>query len=102
MNTATASRRMNESWRELIICNKSRLAALHVLTPPLVLGDARWTYGELLTTLVEVEGTLNSRPLTYGYDEVGSEPLTPSHLMVGRRLMSMPDALTTPSAGRGG
>ena len=38
VNTATASRRMNELWRELIICNKSRLAALHagiVLTPPL-------------------------------------------------------------------
>ena len=56
-----------------------------------VLGNARLTFDELLTTLVEVEGTLNSRPLTYVYDEVGSEPLTPSHLMVGRRLMSMPD-----------
>ena len=55
-----------------------------------VLGNARLTFDELLTTLVEVEGTLNSRPLTYAYDEVGSEPLTPSHLMVGRRLMSMP------------
>ncbi|XP_028416132.1 uncharacterized protein LOC114539721 [Dendronephthya gigantea] len=43
--------------------------------------------------LVEVEGTLNSRPLTYAYDEVGSEPLTPSHLLVGRRLKSMPDGV---------
>ena len=56
-----------------------------------VLGNARLTFDELLTTLVEVEGTLNSRPLTYAYDEVGSEPLTPSHLMVGSRLMSMPN-----------
>lgn len=40
---------------------------------------------------MEVEGTLNSRPLTYEYDEVGCEALTPSHLMVGRRLKSMPD-----------
>ena len=55
------------------------------------MGNARLTFDELLTTLVEVEGTLNSRPLIYAYDEVGSEPLTPSHLMVGRRLMSMPD-----------
>jgi hypothetical protein len=60
-----------------------------------VLGSARLTYEELLTTLVEVEGTLNSRPLTYGYDEVGSEPLTPSHLMVGRRLVSMPDGVVS-------
>ena len=59
-----------------------------------VLGNARLTFDELLTTLVEVEGTLNSRPLTYAYDEVGSEPLTPSHLMVGR-LMSMPDGVVT-------
>ena len=60
-----------------------------------VLGKARLMYDKLLTTLVEVEGTLNSRPLTYGYDEVGSEPLTPSHLMVGRRLMSMSDGVVS-------
>ncbi|XP_046857876.1 uncharacterized protein LOC124451299 [Xenia sp. Carnegie-2017] len=56
-----------------------------------VLGNARLTFDELLTVLVEVEATLNSRPLTYTYDEVGSEPLTPSHLVTGRRLLSMPD-----------
>ncbi|XP_046854266.1 uncharacterized protein LOC124447403 [Xenia sp. Carnegie-2017] len=59
-----------------------------------VLGNARLTFDELLTILVEVEATLNSRPLTYTYDEVGSEPLTPSHLVTGRRLLSMPDEVS--------
>lgn len=56
-----------------------------------VLGNAKLTYDELLTTLIEVEGTINSRPLTYEYDEVGVEVLTPSHLIFGRRLQSIPD-----------
>jgi len=36
------------------------------------------------------KGVLNSRPLTYVYDEI-DEILTPSHLVLGRRLMSQPD-----------
>ena len=46
---------------------------------------------ELLTVLLEVESMLNCRPLTYEYDEVGEEMLTPSHLLYGRRLVSLPD-----------
>ena len=42
------------------------------------LGKARLKQDELATVLVEVECTLNSRPLTYEYDEVGEEVLTPS------------------------
>ena len=38
---------------------------------------------------------LNSRPLTYISADDLDEPLTPSHLMVGRRLMSFPDHLLT-------
>ena len=58
-----------------------------------VLGNARLTYDELLTSLLETEGTLNSRPLTYENDEVGGEMLTPSHLLYGFRLLSLPDAI---------
>lgn len=34
------------------------------------LGNARLTYEELLTVLVEVECTLNAKQLTYEYNEV--------------------------------
>ena len=41
-----------------------------------------------------MEGVFNSRPLTYLCEDEG-EPLTPSQLVIGRRLMSNPrEALT--------
>ena len=49
------------------------------------------TYGELLTNLIEIEGIVNSRPLTYDYDETNGEVLTPSHLIFGYRLDSLSD-----------
>ena len=51
-----------------------------------VLGNARVNSDELLTVLSEVECILNNRPLTYLYDEMDGEVLTPSHLLIGRRL----------------
>ena len=45
----------------------------------------------MLTVLMELEATLNLRPLTYEYDEVGVEMLTPSHLIYRRRLSSLPE-----------
>ena len=51
-----------------------------------VLGNASLTQDELTTVLVEVEATLNSRPLTYQHEEFDSQILTPSHLLVGRRI----------------
>ena len=50
------------------------------------------TFDELLTLVIEVEGVLNSRPLTYVYDGDVTEPLTPSHLLVGFRILTLPDA----------
>ena len=51
-----------------------------------VLGNARLSFDELSTVLAEVESTINSRPLTYSYEEIGEKVLTPSHLILGRRL----------------
>ena len=51
-----------------------------------VLGNAKLTVEELSTVLVEVEGTLNARPLTEEYEEFEGEVLTPSHLIYGRAI----------------
>lgn len=55
------------------------------------IGQANLSYDELLTTLAEVEMIVNSRPLSYVSTEDVEEPFTPSHLLVGRRALSLPD-----------
>ena len=54
------------------------------------IGNAKFSYEELSTIITEVELILNSRPLTYVSTEDLEEPLTPSHLITGRRLLSFP------------
>ena len=61
------------------------------------IGGAILTYEELQTVVVEVESILNCRPLSYVSSEDPEEPLTPSHLLCGRRLMSLPDSNTSDS-----
>ena len=51
-----------------------------------MLGWARLSVDETHTALLEVESTLNSRPLTYTSNADVEELLTPSHLLVGRSL----------------
>ena len=49
------------------------------------------TYDELRTVLVQIEGVVNSRPITYVYSEVNEpEPLTPNDLLLGRRSTVIP------------
>lgn len=51
------------------------------------------TFEELLTVLADIEATINSRPLTYDGQEPGEESvLTPSHLLTGSRVISLPEA----------
>ena len=55
------------------------------------IGRATLSYDELNTILTEVESIINARPLTYVYDDTESisYPLTPSHLISGRRITNM-------------
>lgn len=53
-----------------------------------VVGRANFTRDELLTAVVEIEAVINSRPLLYVSFTDFEEPLTPSHLLVGRRLLT--------------
>ena len=57
-----------------------------------VLKNARLSFDELHTVLTEVENILNSRPLTYLYDELETT-LTPSHLIYGYRLSSLSEGI---------
>ena len=54
-------------------------------------GIASLTYDELSTFVTEIEAVLNSRPLTYVSTDDLEEPLTPSHLLLGYRVLSLPD-----------
>ena len=56
------------------------------------LRNSRLTYEEFSTILTEVEGVINSRPLTYCNEEL-EEILTPSHLMIGRRVLDKPSPI---------
>ena len=62
-----------------------------------VIGQARLSYDELSTALIEVEAVLNSRPLTYITGDDLDEALTPSHLLAGRRVLSLPDHISRSS-----
>ena len=49
-----------------------------------MIGQAKFSFDELLTAVTEVEEIVNSRPLSYVTSDDLEEPLTPSHLLVGQ------------------
>ena len=61
---------------------------IHSRTLPM---KSKVIYEELLTVVIEIEGIINSRPLCYQYSGCTDEVLTPSHPMLGRRLLSRKD-----------
>ena len=53
-----------------------------------VIGKSILSYEELETVLIQIESIVNSRPLTFVLTEEVCEPLTPSHLIYGKQLVS--------------
>ena len=58
-----------------------------------MIGKSRLSYHELNTMLIEVESIINSCPISYLSTSYIDEALTPSHLMIGRCLLDLPDNL---------
>ena len=58
-----------------------------------LIGRAHFSLDELTTALAEIEAVLNSRPLSYISSDDMEEPITPSHLIIGRRILNLPDNL---------
>ncbi len=58
-----------------------------------MVGRASFSYDELLTAVIEIESVINSRPLTNISACDIEEPLTPSHLLIGRHVLNLPDHL---------
>lgn len=61
-----------------------------------ILGNACVTYEEMNTLLIQIEGCLNSRPLTQlSNDPEDYYPLTPAHFIVGESLQATPQSDVT-------
>ncbi|XP_053406534.1 uncharacterized protein LOC123530253 [Mercenaria mercenaria] len=68
-----------------------RLIGLTKTTLKKILGRAFVTMETLRTIVTEIEAILNDRPITYTSSNIEDmEPLTPAHLLYGRRMTSLP------------
>ena len=58
----------------------------------IVVGNAKLTYNQLATILIECEGIINSRPLGMVSDHPDDlTPITPAELIIGRKMTHLPD-----------
>ena len=58
-----------------------------------VIGRAHLSQDKLTNMLAKIKAVANSRPLTYVCADNEEEPITLSHLIVGHRILSLPDDL---------
>lgn len=58
-----------------------------------IVGRSLLSFDETVTVLAEIEVVINSRPPSYVSGGDTEEPLIPSHLFIGRRILSLPDHL---------
>lgn len=73
-------------WERMIALTKNSIKR--------VLGRAVVTFEELQTLVVEIESSLNDRPITFVSDNLDDvNALTPSQLLYGYKLGSLPDPL---------
>ena len=72
-----------------------RLVGLTKNTLKKILGRTHITLEGLQTIIVEVEALLNERPLTYTSCDISDpEPISPSQLLQGRRIVTLPYPMT--------
>ena len=57
------------------------------------LRNSQLNFEEPTTVLVEVEAVIKSGPLTYMSPDDILEALTPAHLILGKRLLTIPDGI---------
>lgn len=55
-----------------------------------IMGQSILTFEELYTLLVQIEGTLNSRPLCQLSSEIDLQALSPAHLLTGGPIVAVP------------
>ena len=73
-----------EFWKQMVQVVKRSLRK--------ILSKLKLTYEELLTVISEIESVVNSRPLCYVYDNSIEEVITPSHLLLDRRVLTRLDS----------
>ena len=88
-------REKEEEWNEWIT-GLDQVKSISI--PRSVFSDfeGEGSHYDLSTILTEVEGTLNSRPLTYHGEELEEQVLTPSHLITDQRISPLSENVTFP------